>query len=74
MKPGKREITLNEYDSLLDMLSAERALLGAYCAAICAAERKEGRTGLVGAFSSAAEDVFFLRDLLDSKRNEKAGG
>lgn len=56
------------------MLSAERALLGAYCAAICAAERKEARTGLVGAFSSAAEDVFFLRDLLDSKRNEKAGG
>ena len=36
MKTSKREITLDECDSLRDILSAEKALLSAYTAAICA--------------------------------------
>lgn len=71
MKASKREITLDECDSLRDILSAEKALLSAYTAAICASERKEMRTELLSAFSSAAEDVFFLSDLLSARKADR---
>ena len=72
MKASKREITLNEVDSLWDMLTMEKAILAQYCAAISSAERKETRTELVGAFSSVAEEIFLLCDLLGSMRSGKA--
>ena len=72
MKASKRETTLDECDSLRDILSAEKALLSAYTAAICASERKVMRTGLLSAFSSAAEDVFFLSDLLSARKADRA--
>ena len=72
MKASKRETTLDECDSLRDILSAEKALLSAYTAAICASERKEMRTELLSAFSSAAEDVFSLSDLLSARKADRA--
>lgn len=44
MKNSKREITLNEYDSLEDMLFMEKSLLREYCTAIFRrSARKRGR-------------------------------
>ena len=54
MKNSKREITLNEYDSLEDMLFMEKSLMREYCTAIFSARRKETRVYLVEAFSSVA--------------------
>lgn len=71
MKIDKREITLNEYDSLEDMLFMEKSLLREYCTAIFSAERKETRAYLLQAFSSVAEDVFFIEDLLAARKDEK---
>lgn len=75
MKNSKRDITLNEKDSVEDMLLFERALLRDYCAALFTAERKETRTFFVGAISDVAEDVFFLQDLLSTveSRNPQPG-
>lgn len=70
-KTAKREITLDEYDSLRDIFGAEKALLSEYAEAISAASRKEVRTELVAAFSAAAEDVFFLSDLLAARADKK---
>ena len=39
MKNSKREITLNEYDSLEDMLFMEKSLMREYCTAIFSAGR-----------------------------------
>ena len=71
MKNSKREITLNEYDSLEDMLFMEKSLMREYCTAIFSARRKETRDYLVEAFSSVAEDVFFLEDLLAARADQK---
>lgn len=71
MKNSKREITLNEYDSLKDMLFMEKSLMREYCTAIFSAGRKETRVYLVEAFSSVAEDVFFLEDLLAARADQK---
>ena len=46
MKNSKREITLNEYDSLEDMLFMEKSLMREYCTAIFSAGGKETRVCL----------------------------
>ena len=71
MKNSKREITLNECDSLSDMLFLEKSLMREYCTAVFSAKRKEERTYLTDSLASVAEDIFFLQDLLDSRREEK---
>lgn len=68
MKNSKREITLNEFDSLQDMLFMEKTLLREYCTAVFSAERKETRSYLTECIASVAEDVFFLKDLLSARR------
>ncbi|MBQ4268150.1 MAG: hypothetical protein IJB97_00705 [Clostridia bacterium] len=65
MKLEKREITLNEKDTLTDMLLMERALLSAYAQACGEAERKESRLLMTENFTETAKDAFSLRDLLD---------
>ncbi len=72
MKNSKREITLNEYDSLQDMLFMEKSLMREYCTAIFSATRKEARSYLNQCLSSVAEDVFFLEDLLSARRGQKS--
>ena len=71
MKNSKREITLNECDSISDMLFLEKSLMREYCTAVFSAKRKEERTYLTDSLASVAEDIFFLQDLLDSRREEK---
>lgn len=65
MKLEKREITLNEKDSLTDMLLLERSLLNAYAISCGEAERKESRILITEHFKETAKDAFALRDLLD---------
>lgn len=66
MKNCKRDITLNEKNSLEDMLTFERGLLRDYGAAVFAVESKEGRALFLTAIKELAEDSWFLKDLTDS--------
>lgn len=59
MKNSKREITLNECDSISDMLFLEKSLMREYCTAVFSAKRKEERTYLTDSLASVAEDYFF---------------
>lgn len=70
MKIDRREMTLNERDSVLDMLTAEKALLNEYCMALVAAKRKEVRTLLVERMTALADEVFLLTDLLTGIEGE----
>lgn len=65
MKLEKREMTLNEKDSITDMLEFERGLLLAYASACVKAERKETRGAIVERMRSLCEEIFFLSDLLE---------
>ena len=66
MKIEKREITLNERDTLKDMLFFEKGLMREYSFAIERAERKETRTLLQDSVRETAEEVFLLRDLVST--------
>ena len=68
MKNSKREITLNEKDSIQDLLTAEKALLNDYVSAHFKIERKETRRFLCDCIAKVAEDVFFLRDVLSASQ------
>ena len=72
MKFEKREITLNEYDSVLDLLFAHERLAFAYLECAQGLTRKELRGALKERFSGILEDIFLLRDLLKSIRDEQA--
>lgn len=65
MKLEKREITLNEFDSLKDAFYIEKTLLAEYVHALPQAERKETRSELLALIKEVGEDIFFLRDLLE---------
>ena len=69
MKLEKREITLNEADSLLDMLYLEERLLNAYAVGAKKGFRKE----LVGEFSRLLEETKKEREsvaaLLENSKN-----
>jgi hypothetical protein len=65
MKNDKRDITLNQADSIQDMMFMQKMLLRNYCEAIFFARRKEVRSALLECFASVAEDVFFLEGLSD---------
>ncbi len=71
MKLEKREITLNEYDSLLDMLGCSERLLELYRVAIGFACRKEVRSRLKESILSTIEEIYFLKDLLEGVRAEQ---
>lgn len=72
MKLEKREITLNERDSLLDMYFWERSLENEYKQGAKLAERKETELVLSQASKEAAEDVETMSTLL--KKSEKNKG
>lgn len=65
MKLEKREITLNEKDSLKDVLLLERALLSQYTEALTKMARKESRERLLTHVKETAEETFWIKDLLD---------
>ena len=64
MKLEKREITLNEFDSLKDVFYGEKSLLLEYARVICKAERKETREFLCQTLASLAKDVCFVGDIM----------
>ena len=72
MRLEKREITLNEHDSLLDIAFMEKALLGAYVEGLAKVRRKEARERLLGSMRCVAEDLFLVKDLLE-KVKEQSG-
>lgn len=65
MKLEKREITLNEKDSLKDVFLLERALLLQYTETLMKMTRKESRERLLNLIKATAEETFWLKDLLD---------
>ncbi len=66
MKLEKREITLNEIDSVKDVLIMEKTLLREYAFALEQAERRESRNFLSEGVKNAAKEVFFLSDSLET--------
>ena len=63
MKNAKRDITLNEKDSIEDMAQTERALFFAYARALFGARRKETREMLWKGMERAAKNAFFLAEI-----------
>ena len=64
MKLEKREITLNESDSLKDALYMQKILLNEYVFYLPKATRKETRGELLRLIKEVAEDMFFAADLV----------
>lgn len=63
MKLEKREISLNELDSITDALSAEKLLVLEYARGLEKAKRKEIRSVLIETIKEIGEDIFLLMDL-----------
>lgn len=70
MKLEKREITLNEYDSLKDAYYREKTLLNEYVCAVLHMQRKEAKDELLRLMQETAEEIFLLQDLM--KNSTKA--
>ncbi len=66
MKLEKREITLNEKDSLTDALYMQKMLLKSILCAMEGADKQETRKTLLSFMEKTGEDLYFLRDLLES--------
>ena len=63
MKLEKREITLNETDSLKEGLYIEKLLLGEYIETLFKTERKDVRAELLCLMQETGEDMCLLLDL-----------
>lgn len=64
MKLEKREITLNEFDSLRDAFCMEKALIEECVQALFCVWRKETRDALVQLLKETVENALFLQDLM----------
>ena len=69
MKLEKREITLNEADTLEEACFMEEALLHAYVDVLRCQTQKQTRTALLNHIREIAEDVYQLADLLSDSKN-----
>ena len=63
MKLEKREITLNEKDSLADAYLTQKSLLLTYVAALDKVSKKQTRERLLDLMRETCEDLFFVKDL-----------
>ena len=63
MKLEKREISLNELDSITDALCTEKLLMIEYARGLEQAKRKEIRSVLLERMKEIGEDIFLLTDL-----------
>ena len=70
MKLEKREITLNEFDSLRDAFYIEKALFLEYREALLRSWRKETRGELLDMLREVAQDMLFLQDLMQGSAIE----
>ena len=66
MKLEKREISLNEYDSLKDALQVEKSLLIEYACALESLVGKERKNIALEQMKEVGEDMLFVCDLLRS--------
>lgn len=64
MKLEKREISLNEYDSLKDALSVQKALLIEYAFALEKLVGKERKAVVIECMREVGEDLIFVSELL----------
>ena len=71
MKFEKREITLNEYDSVLDVLIAHERLAGLYLEGAKFIDTKEARELLKKRLSETLDEIYFLSDLLDTLQSQR---
>ena len=74
MKLEKREITLNEADSIKSVFYFEKLLLSEYIDCLCKVERKESREVLLRMMCEVGEDMLFACDLMNGsaiKNGEK---
>lgn len=67
MKNAKRDVTLNEKDSIADMTQTEKTLFYSFARAMFRAERKETRETFWKGMRRAAENVFFLQEAEKSR-------
>ena len=67
MKLEKREITLNEKDSLKDVFYLEKTMLAEYGEALLQAERNETQRGLFELMRQTAKEMLFIKDLLKDR-------
>ena len=67
MKNAKRDITLNEKDSIEDMAQTERTLFYAFARALFRAETREM---IWRGMERAARNVFFLEGLSDGAQRQ----
>ena len=70
MRLEKREITLNEQDSLLDVAFMVKALLFEYVEALSKVDRKETRDRLLEGVKDTAEALFLVNDLLEKVKEQ----
>ena len=70
MKLEKREVTLDEKDTLKDLLAFERMLLQEYAILSPVVEGKERRSYFSDCLVGVLENVFLLADLLQEGSKE----
>ena len=70
MKLEKREITLNEYDSLQDAFYLQKLLIIEYAQALSQTARKETRSELMRLVKETSEDMCFVGDLMSGSAVE----
>ena len=64
MKLEKREITLNEFDSLRDAFYIEQTLMREIEKALFCVWRKEAREQLIALLQETAKNALYLQDLM----------
>ncbi|MBQ7830454.1 MAG: hypothetical protein IJ393_00080 [Clostridia bacterium] len=70
MKLEKREITLNEADSLQDTLYIAKSLLSAYTEHLAEVDRKETAELLVRHIKETAEELVFIAAIQKKQSNK----
>ena len=71
MKLEKREITLNECDSLKDVSFLEKSLLNGYVESLSKAARKETRNEILQLIKETGEEWFLVLDLLKDRAQQE---
>ena len=69
MKLEKREITLNEEDSLFEMLCLEKMLVESYIEALFFSERKEVKMSLIKGVEEGVQMLLRVQDLTANEKN-----
>jgi hypothetical protein len=69
MRLEKREITLNEEDSLFEMLCLEKMLVESYIEALFFSERKEVKMSLIKGVEEGVQMLLRVQDLTANEKN-----